>query len=420
MRPPLALLFNQRLLLLIAAFLILSAFLSTAAVARGGIQPSAFYAPQQQQSQQPEPQHQKTPVAEPTGVDHVATPIDTPVGAAVPQSTSVQQPPIPPQAEISTSTSSTSTTTKTTTTTTTSPAKAKPPPPPATVTPAKPPPSSPTSSSLPAAKPPVISVKPPPAAAPAPPKPPSPPPLPQEYKYFHESGISYELSHYDKRFFRGVIPYATHRTVLTHLVRSYLSTFRALHLETWLAHGTLLGWWWNGLTLPWDFDLDTQVSGETMRILGEQHNQSLHEYRWFNATSGKEETRVYLLDVNPFANRVDRGQGQNVIDARWIDVNTGMFVDITGLQERDPKNNPGVVSCKNFHGYKKEELWPLRETDFEGVPAMVPWEFEGILVAEYGAKSLVVTEWSDHIWNPDLKEWIKTPKKKTEKAEAVL
>ncbi len=375
--------------MLITTFLILSAFLSTAAVARGGRQPSAFYAQQQQQSQQQQQQQQtksqdqKTPVAEPTAVEHVPAPIETPIGAAIPQQTSsvVQPPPVPPKAEISTSS------TRTTTTTTTSstrlatppsptPAKAKPSPPPVVNTPVP-------------VKPPVISVKPPPATAPA------PPPLPKEYKYFHESGSSYELSHYDRRFFRGVVPYATHRKVLTHLVRSYLSTFRALHLETWLAHGTLIGWWWNGLTLPWDFDLDTQVSGETMRILGERHNGSLHEYTFFNETSGKDETRVYLLDVNPFANRIDRGQGQNVIDARWIDVGTGMFVDITGLQERDPVFKPGVVSCKNFHGYKKEEIWPLRETDFEGVPAMVPWDFEGILVAEYGAKSLVVTEWAE-------------------------
>jgi hypothetical protein len=82
-----------------------------------------------------------------------------------------------------------------------------------------------------------------------------------------------------------------------------------------------------------------------------------------------------------------------MIDARWIDTQTGLFVDITGLVERDPRARPGVVSCKNHHYYTQEELYPLRETEFEGVAALVPWEFENILVTEYGAKSLVLTEW---------------------------
>ncbi len=36
----------------------------------------------------------------------------------------------------------------------------------------------------------------------------------------------------------------------------------------------------------------------------------------------------------------------------------------------------------------------MRETEFEGVPATVPYAFEKILIVdEYGAKSLVTTEW---------------------------
>ncbi|KAK4122947.1 hypothetical protein N657DRAFT_552654, partial [Parathielavia appendiculata] len=236
----------------------------------------------------------------------------------------------------------------------------------------------------------------------------APPSPPQEYKYFHEAGFSLELSHYDARFFRGPVPYATHRAILTHLIRSYLSTFRVtLGLETWLAHGTLLGWWWNGRIMPWDFDVDAQVSGATLAVLAERHNGSMHEYTLRNETSGRDETRVFLLDVNPFGTKVDRGTGENAIDARWIDVETGMYVDITALMERDPENSPGVVSCKNFHWYKMEELYPLRETVFEGVKAMVPREFEKVLVDEYGAKSLVVTEWEGHHFDAELKEWVK-------------
>jgi hypothetical protein len=166
--------------------------------------------------------------------------------------------------------------------------------------------------------------------------------------------------------------------------------------------------------MPWDFDLDVQVSGATLAELAARHNGSVHEYTYWEeqprsdaeqqqqqqqqsdgdgAVVEVEKYKMYLLDINPSYAEVGRRQGQNVIDARWIDLDTGMFVDITALVEREPASQPGVWSCKNYHRYKTQDLWPLRETEFEGVPALVPFEFEKILVDEYGEKSLVVTEW---------------------------
>ncbi|KAK4135644.1 hypothetical protein BT67DRAFT_346074, partial [Trichocladium antarcticum] len=240
-------------------------------------------------------------------------------------------------------------------------------------------------------------------------------------KYFHEAGYTDALSHYDARFFQAALPYAARRTALRHLIRSYLATAAQLGVETWLAHGTLLGWWWGGTGLAWDHDMDVQVSGAALGALARRWDGSVHVYRYREGEGegegegengdGKgererEREKRYLLDVNPHWDMVGRGEGMNVIDARWIDVETGMFVDITGLVERDPEGWPGVVSCKNFHGYRQGDLYPLRETEFEGVPALVPYEFENILVAEYGPKSLVVTEWEGHRWDPDAKEWV--------------
>lgn len=68
-----------------------------------------------------------------------------------------------------------------------------------------------------------------------------------------------------------------------------------------------------------------------------------------------------------------------------------MFIDITALRERDPAA-PGYWSCKNAHRYPSHDLWPMRLTAFEGVPARIPYSFEKILSAEYGPKSLVVEE----------------------------
>ncbi|KAK4186068.1 LicD family-domain-containing protein [Podospora australis] len=241
-----------------------------------------------------------------------------------------------------------------------------------------------------------------------------------EEKYFHEAGWTMEMSHYDGRYFKAVVPYEEHREVLQHLIRSYLSVTSSLGLETWLAHGTLLGWWWNGRIMPWDYDLDVQVSIATLDHMARNFNATFHEWNYVaNETSGEQVTKTYLLDINPNYVEIERMQGQNVIDARWIDTATGMFVDITGLVERNARLSPGVWSCKNYHRYQTRDIWPLRETTFEGVEARIPYEFEEILIGEYGEKSLVVTEWEGHRWDEDQKEWVRIPNNDTESEQAL-
>lgn len=67
-----------------------------------------------------------------------------------------------------------------------------------------------------------------------------------EYKYFHEPGNDDILGHYDERFFSEPVSDSERAETLTHLIQAYLNFFDENGLETWIAHGTLLGWWWNG------------------------------------------------------------------------------------------------------------------------------------------------------------------------------
>jgi hypothetical protein len=67
-----------------------------------------------------------------------------------------------------------------------------------------------------------------------------------EYKYFHEPGRDDILGHYDVRFFTTPVSDSKRAETLTHMIRAYLNFFDENDLETWIAHGTLLGWWWNG------------------------------------------------------------------------------------------------------------------------------------------------------------------------------
>jgi len=223
----------------------------------------------------------------------------------------------------------------------------------------------------------------------------------QDTKYFHEPGGRDDTGHYDARYFHEVVDYDIRVDTLHHLILSWLRMTRKEGIETWIAHGTLLGWWWNARLLPWDWDIDVQVSADTLTMMGNKYNMTTHQYKSEDGTVERE----YLLDVNPWIWQRVRGDGMNIIDARWIDVRNGLFIDITGIAETEPDKNPGVLHCKNYHRYHYEDIWPLRETQFEGVHALIPYNFDEILIKEYNAKALVVTEYEGHRWNTHTKLW---------------
>ncbi|KAL8817084.1 MAG: hypothetical protein Q9223_004011 [Gallowayella weberi] len=227
-------------------------------------------------------------------------------------------------------------------------------------------------------------------------------------KYFNEpdESVRHYSAHYDIRYYRGIQDYSDRRDMQLHMMRAYLTFFHENHLESWLAHGTLLGWWWNGKTLPWDWDIDTQVSEPTLKYLSQHYNHTIYNYISHHNPDVK---RTYLLDINPASVERERGNGENIIDARWIDTRNGLFIDITGLSETHPDDLPGVWACKNNHRYNTTDLYPMRETMFENVVAKVPYAYDHILTEEYEAKALVLTEWEDHRWNPILKEWLPKP-----------
>lgn len=145
--------------------------------------------------------------------------------------------------------------------------------------------------------------------------------------------------------------------------------------------------------LPWDWDLDTQVSGATLEYLAAHLNRTTHHYTSDDDTVHRD----YLLDVNPFSSERERGDGFNIIDARWIDVRNGLFIDITGLSETHPELRPGVWSCKNYHRYPIQDLYPLRDGVFEGIPAKIPYAYDRILTQEYHLEALVVTEYQGQV-----------------------
>ena len=195
-------------------------------------------------------------------------------------------------------------------------------------------------------------------------------------KYFSRAGS------YDWRYFHDKTTREDRRADLRDLVRSYLSTFEDQGVETWLAHGTLLGWWWDARIIPWQDYVDMQVSGEGMDWLAEKLNHTQYSFNYTNAEGGESATRTYVLHVNPY---------RDDVGARWIDIDSGLYVDITEVRQRDRKE-PKVWSSRTNQRYNGEELWPMRLSQFEGVKARIPYKYKEILVEEYGLSGLASEE----------------------------
>jgi len=189
--------------------------------------------------------------------------------------------------------------------------------------------------------------------------------LPGTYQYFHETDFHRTtklfgaVSHCDARFARANSPEIDEvRASLRALLKTYIVTMEDLKIETWLAHGALLGWYWNRRLLPWDTDLDVQVSAEGIALLARSHNMT--EYRY--TVSDGEAPRTYLLDINPHHVITSGADVANKIDARWIDTTDGKFIDITAVHRVDVDGVAGGVKmsssekkklfCKDGHQYK--------------------------------------------------------------------
>ncbi|RNJ57643.1 hypothetical protein D7B24_005725 [Verticillium nonalfalfae] len=195
------------------------------------------------------------------------------------------------------------------------------------------------------------------------------------------------------------------REALRVLIQTYLATFESIGIETWLMHGSLLGWWWNKRVMPWDDDADVMVSEPSMFLLAAYYNMTTYYYEYPAIPEG----RSFLLDINPHYLVRDKGKGLNSIDARWIDMEHGLFIDITTARYNVTYGEgEGVLVGKDGHLFRDTYLLPLLETTFEGVKAKIPYKYKDFLISEYGKESLSDKEINNHHFDEDKMEWVPT------------
>lgn len=194
----------------------------------------------------------------------------------------------------------------------------------------------------------------------------------------------------------------------------------ALSVETWIMHGSLLGWWWNQKIMPFDDDVDVMTSLPSTNFLAEYYNMTVHRYQLAydpndpsTFTSPQQDylgpAREYLLDINPHYSNGSITDRYNVIDARWIDVATGLYIDITTLRTNETAvaaGRPSAMMVKDKHTYDVDDIYPLRDSLFEGTPCKVPFEYANMLTDEYGAQSLTLRNMAGYHFDGELAEWV--------------
>lgn len=150
-------------------------------------------------------------------------------------------------------------------------------------------------------------------------------------KYFIEPGNVQKFGglghHRDGRFFNGAIidDPVLYAQRMNSLIRTFQKFTKANGLVSWLAHGTLYGYLYNGETFPWDNDFDLQMPIRHLHLLSQHFNQSLI------MEDPREGNGRYFLDVGNSITVRTRGNNKNNIDARFIDVDAGLYIDLTGM-----------------------------------------------------------------------------------------
>lgn len=86
-----------------------------------------------------------------------------------------------------------------------------------------------------------------------------------------------------------------------------------------------------------------------MHYLAAYYNMSTFYYKTLLSPDGRE----YLLEVNPHYINREQTDRLNIIDARWIDMDSGMFIDITTARYNlTHPAGKGMLSCKDGHEFR--------------------------------------------------------------------
>lgn len=218
------------------------------------------------------------------------------------------------------------------------------------------------------------------------------------------------------------------------MLRTWLRFAEEFRYTTWIAHGSLLGWYWNGLAFPWEQDHDVQMPLSHLLRMAQRFNQSL-------VVGLDESYGSYFLDVGTFITERRLVTGRNNIDARFICTTTGLYIDITGLAATgalpdalyvryleaklvekgmrvthsnrvvndtlrlEAHTTMRVLHDRAGHCVLWEDLHPLQVTLMKGAVTFIPRNYNEVLANEY-PRGMEESYFGNHVYVKDLRSWV--------------
>lgn len=234
-----------------------------------------------------------------------------------------------------------------------------------------------------------------------------------KYPWIYTDLVAGRSHHTSFPFFKRYISNRERQSVLQHIVRVWFQFAETQGINSWINYGSLLGWAYNGVNMPWDTDIDIQLPIAQLDRLARKFNNTLI------IENPRDGNAKYLFEVSP--TYIRQGNGRNFIDARFIDINLGLYIDLSALSHTahqapaeldDPKNDMAKlksmpVHCKNWNWHSLDELLPIRHTFFEGSSVYIPKNVLSILRRKYGADSFTTKlEFNNHRYRTDLNMWV--------------
>lgn len=207
----------------------------------------------------------------------------------------------------------------------------------------------------------------------------------RDNKYFKELP---NKNHIDRRFGKPNLKFTKKFIInnLYFLLKKLSDICKNNDIKLVIAHGTLIGHFFNKKVLPWDDDIDVVLVGESIQ-------------KFIKLDTKKLSNQYFLLDINPNCINRKINDRKNVIDARLISKQFGFFIDITFLtlnKLMSEKTKKKIVNCKSPHYYDINDILPLKEDKFNGIDIYVPNNIKKVLISEYGFNVL----------KPKYKNWI--------------
>jgi hypothetical protein len=98
--------------------------------------------------------------------------------------------------------------------------------------------------------------------------------------------------------------------------------------------------------LPWDLNIRTHVSEPDIFYLAAYYNMSTFSFK--SPDRPKSNRRRYLLELSPYAKDREQADPLHPADARWIDTETGLSIDVYAVRYNlTHPGGEGMLSCKD-------------------------------------------------------------------------